>query len=209
MFNISKRTMQRRVHEYQLYKEKYNHISDDELEEMVHKIILDFPKSGFWRMKGYLQAKGLNIHWERIHSALWKLDPERMTLRSVNSNIIRWQKHSVPGTLFLWHINGNHKLIRWRFFINVSPRSLNNKASTVLVLYIEAVQNYGLPSKVRAYHGLKIISLSCLQRIVTVAASSQGKAVIFSELSGCAVICLLVVLLFFIACSCFWRKICI
>ena len=53
--------MQRRVHEYQLYKEKYNHISDDELEEMVHKIILDFPKSGFWRMKGYLQAKGLNI----------------------------------------------------------------------------------------------------------------------------------------------------
>ena len=209
MFNISKRTMQRRVHEYQLYKEKYNHISDDELEEMVHKIILDFPKSGFRRMKGYLQAKGLNIQWERIHSALWKLDPERMILRLVNSNIIHWRKYSVPGTLFLWHIDGNHKLIRWRFFINVSPRSLNNKASTVLVLYIEAVQSYGLPSKVRPYHGLKIISLSCLQRVVTVAASSQGKAVIFSELSGCAVICLLVVLLFFIACSCFWRKICI
>ena len=87
-FNVSKRTIQRRVHEYQLYKEKYNHISDDELEEMVHKIILDFPKSGFRRMKGYLQAKGLNIQWERIHSALWKLDPERMILRSVNSNII-------------------------------------------------------------------------------------------------------------------------
>ena len=88
LFNISKRTMQRRVHEYQLYKEKYNRISDDELEKMVYKILLDFPSSGFRRMKGYLQAKGLNIQWERIHSALWKLDPERMILRSVNSNII-------------------------------------------------------------------------------------------------------------------------
>ena len=88
LFNISKRTMQRRVHEYQLYKEKYNRISDDELEKMVYKILLDFPNSGFRRMKGYLQAKGLNIQWERIHSALWKLDPERMILRSVNSNII-------------------------------------------------------------------------------------------------------------------------
>ena len=88
LFNISKRTMQRRVHEYQLYKEKYNRISDDELDKMVYKILLDFPSSGFRRMKGYLQAKGLNIQWERIHSALWKLDPERMILRSVNSNII-------------------------------------------------------------------------------------------------------------------------
>ena len=38
-FNVSKRTIQRRVHEYQLYKEKYNHITDDELEELVHKIL--------------------------------------------------------------------------------------------------------------------------------------------------------------------------
>ena len=88
LFNISKRTIQRRIHEYQLCKEKYNHISDDELEELVNKILLDFPNSSIRRMKGYLQAKGLNIPWERIRSALWKLDPERMILHSVNSNII-------------------------------------------------------------------------------------------------------------------------
>ena len=61
LFSVSKRTIQRRVHKHQLYKEKYNHISDDELEELVHKILLDFPNSGIRRMKGYLQAKGLNI----------------------------------------------------------------------------------------------------------------------------------------------------
>ena len=31
--------------------------------------------------------------------------------------------------------------------------SLNNRASTVLALYMEAIQNYGLPSKVRADRG--------------------------------------------------------
>ena len=162
LFNVSKRTIQRRVHEYQLYKEKYNHISDDKLEELVDKILLDFPNSGITRMKGYLQAKGLNIQWEKIRSALWKLDSEGMIIRSVNSNIIHRRKYSVPGTLFLWHIDGNHK--RWGFVIHdgidgYSRRimylhcSLNNRVSTVLALYMEAVQNYGLPSKVRADHG--------------------------------------------------------
>ena len=98
LFNVSKRTIQQRVHEYQLYKQKYNHISDDELEEMVHKILLDFLNSGIKRMKGYLQAKGLNIQWERIRSALWELDPEGIILGSVNSNIIHRRKYFVPGT---------------------------------------------------------------------------------------------------------------
>ena len=44
---------------------------------------------------------------------------------------------------------------------------------------------------------LKIILLPRLWRVVTVVASSHGKAVIISELSGCSVICLLVVLVFF------------
>ena len=115
LFNVSKRTIQRRVHEYQLYKEKHKHISDDELEVLVHKSLLDFPNSGIRRMKGYLQAKELNIQWERIRSAFWKLDPEGMISHSVNSNIIHRRKYYVPRTLFLWHIDGNHKLIRWGF----------------------------------------------------------------------------------------------
>ena len=45
---------------------------------------------------------------------------------------------------------------------------------------------------------LKIILLPRLWRIVTVVASSHGKTVIISKLSGCSVICLLVVLVFFL-----------
>ena len=153
LFNVSKRTIQRILHEYQLYKEKYNHISDDELEELVQKILLDFPNSGVRRMKGYLQAKGLNIQWERIRSALWKLDPEGMILRSVNSNIIHRRKYSVARTLFLGHIDGNHKLITKpvQFYCYIWRRF------KIMVYHLRSGQ----------IMELKIISLPCLWRIVT------------------------------------------
>lgn len=115
-------------------------------------------------MKGYLQANGLNIQWERIRSALWKLDPEGMILRPVNSNIIHRRKYSVPRTLFSWDIDGNHKLIRWSFVIHCETDGYSRpikylycslNAARALALYVEAVQNFGLPFKVRANHGTK------------------------------------------------------
>ena len=66
--------------------------------------------------------------------------------------------------MFLWHIDGNHKLIRWVFVIHCEidghSRRINYlycslNAAKVLALHVEAVQDYGLPSKVREDHGTK------------------------------------------------------
>ena len=77
---------------------------------------------------------------------------------------IQRRVYSVPGPNALWHLDGNHKLIRWKFVIHGAidgfsrlvtflQCSTNNCADTVLVSFITGTQEFGMPSRVRTDHG--------------------------------------------------------
>jgi hypothetical protein len=82
------------------------------------------------------------------------LAPKRVTRRV----------YRVPWINSLWHIDGHHKLIRWKIVIHggidrfsrmvtFMKASDNNRAESVTKAFEDAIAAYGLPSRVRADHG--------------------------------------------------------
>ena len=72
--------------------------------------------------------------------------------------------YNVKGANHLWHIDTNHKLIKWYIIIfgatdgysrlPVSLECINkNKATTVLLCFLKGVETYGIPSRVRSDKG--------------------------------------------------------
>ena len=91
-----------------------------------------------------------------------QLDSEGVALRF--RLLVRKRSYNVRSTNSLWHIDGNHKLIRWNLVIlggidgfTRIPVYLgcanNNRAETVFGLFIKAVEEYSLRSRVRSDMG--------------------------------------------------------
>ena len=71
--------------------------------------------------------------------------------------MISRQTYSVPGANSLWHIDGNHSLIRWCFFIHGGidgysrmvvylSCATNNQSETVYDEFRKATEEFGIPS---------------------------------------------------------------
>ena len=113
LLRVSPRTVERRLSEHRLsIREMYTDMNDSDLDGLVRCILREFPNAGYKRMTGFLLARGIRLQQSRIRSAMQRVNPEGCLLRSLELNVLHRRSYQVYGPLALWHLDGNHKLIR-------------------------------------------------------------------------------------------------
>ena len=113
MLLVSRTTLWRSVQNLESFSSHYTTISDARLDELIRTIRQGFPNLGISMMLGHLRSRNVFVQRHRVRSSLVQIDPVGHSLRWFNTNATH--VYTVRGPNSLWHINGLHCLIRWRF----------------------------------------------------------------------------------------------
>lgn len=163
MLQVSPRTIRRRIIQYDLEESaSFSGISDTELNRVAAEFVHAYPNGGQRTFEGYLRGRGIIIQRRRIRYALECVDPHGVRQRLRRA--LHRRRYCVQMPNSLWHIDGHHKLIRWRMvihggidgfsrlpvYLNISS---NNLSETVLNCFVKAVSSFGVPSRVRCDKG--------------------------------------------------------
>lgn len=111
MLSVSVSTVRRRMSDFDISTSRpFDEISDESLSQVIAEMKKEWPRSGYRMVQGLLRAKGMRIQQQRVRTLMQQIDPRGTVLRW--SNTVKRRVYSVSGPNALWHIDGNHKLIR-------------------------------------------------------------------------------------------------
>ena len=156
---VSRSTLYRRLEEEGVSTDlRYTTIGDEALDRLIYDIKQEHPNDGERLMMGHLISRGVMIPRSRLRGSIHRVDPINTAVR--RSFAIRRRRYHVNGPNAMWHLDGHHKLIRWRIVTHAGidgySRSIvfikcanNNRATTMFSAFQSAVRDYGLPEKIR------------------------------------------------------------
>ena len=140
MLEISRQTLYRRLEEYGIPCSDYNVMLPNDLDRAVKDIKSEHPNHGEVMIQGQLVGQGIRVTRSQLRASIHRVDHENTRHRL--SHVIRRRQYSVECPNSIWHIDGHHKLIRWKFVVHAGidgfsrtipyiACSTNNCASTV------------------------------------------------------------------------------
>ena len=118
ILNISTKTLKRRRNEMGIPENlnEFSSISDNELDNLILGIKAEQPYTGESLIQGLLLSMGYHIQRHRVRSSIHRVDPVGPAIRL--ANFIERRPYSVAGPNSLWHNDGTHSLIKWKFVIH-------------------------------------------------------------------------------------------
>jgi hypothetical protein len=162
VIGISRSALRQRRLELGLTNDRYDDITDEELDRVLLRYLSDQPAIGESMIAGHLVDQGIHVQRWRWRASVGRVNGAASGLRRALQ--VTRVPYSVPGPLSLVHIDGHLKLKRWGFVIHGGIdgysrmifylRCCNfNTAGAVLNCFMEGCEEHGVPSRVRSDRG--------------------------------------------------------
>ena len=111
MIGVSRSTIARRLREFGMSMgTKFCVISDEDLDNIIRSIMQQYPECGQKMMQGHLKERGIVVQQTRVRESMRRTDPAGTKQRLKIA--VRRRQYNVGFPMELWHMDGNHKLVR-------------------------------------------------------------------------------------------------
>ena len=149
----------KKITQFGLELPKYTSANKEELTNKIQSIKRDHPNCGEKMVSGHLRSRVVYVQCCKVREIIRDVDPDGVEARWKRA--LQRREYSVPCPLYLVHVDGNHKLIRYRIVIHLgidgysrtvvyADASDNNRSTTVQRLFLGAVETYGFPINIRS-----------------------------------------------------------
>ena len=120
-------------------------MSDNQLDPEVLALANDYPFCGEIILRELLKDRGFNVERYRLRDSIQRVN--NFGVQARKKGRLKRRVYNVKGTNHLWHIDTNHKLIKWCIIIFgasdgcsrllVSLECINNNKATAVVMYLK------------------------------------------------------------------------
>jgi len=114
--NIHRHTIENYLRSYQIRRQEYSRISDEELDTLVEEFKRKRPMTGLGYLRGHLLQQGWRIQRDRLLASISRVDGIQKILRK--NSVLKRRKYVSSRPNGVWHMDGHHKLGPWGFIIH-------------------------------------------------------------------------------------------